>query len=70
MYSLQVLPAPGYVQPEGHHDNIPLPAGGIAGRVQDPHHVNTAPQGIVDYHHQPLAVSIFHLTANWSPYDQ
>ena len=70
MYSLQVPPVPGHDQPEGHHEDIPLPAGGVAGRVQDPHHVNMAPQGIVDYHPQPLAVSFFHLTATWSSYDQ
>jgi hypothetical protein len=63
--SLQVPPALGHGQPEGHHEDIPLPVGGVAGpgRVQDLHHINNAHQGIVDYHPQPLAVGIFHLTA-------
>lgn len=69
---LQVPPAPGHGQPEGHREDIPLPVGGVAmpGRVQDPHRVDMAYQGIVDYHPQPLAVSIFHLTVTGSPYGQ
>jgi hypothetical protein len=35
--------------------------------VQDPHRIDMAYQGIVDYRPQPLAVSI-HLTATKPPY--
>jgi hypothetical protein len=59
---IQVPPAPGHGQPEGHREDTPPPVGGAAG-VQDPHHIDMAYQGIVDYRPQPLAVSIFHLTA-------
>ena len=63
----QVPPAPDNSQPEGHHEDIPLPVGGVAGpgpvRVQDPRRNDMAYQGIVDYHPQPPAVSIFYLTA-------
>ena len=58
---LQVPPAPGHDQPEGYRENIALPvAGGVAGqgRVQDPHCMDMTNQGIVDYHPQPLGVSI------------
>jgi hypothetical protein len=60
---LQAPPAPGHGQPEGHHEDIRPPVGGVAapGRVQDPHRIDMGYQGIVDYHPQPLAVSIFHL---------
>ena len=66
---LQVPPAG---QPEGHQEDIPLPVAGQGRdrRVQDPPRINMAHQGIVDYHPQPLAVSIFHLTATETPYDQ
>ena len=56
---------PGHDQPEGYCEDIPLPvAGGVAGQgsVQDPHRMDMANQGIVDYHPQPLGVSIFHLS--------
>jgi hypothetical protein len=67
---LQVPPAPGHGQPEGHRDDMPPPLGGVAGpgRVQDPHYIDMAHQGIVDYRPQPFAVSIFHLTATKPPY--
>ncbi|KAF8488371.1 hypothetical protein F5888DRAFT_1295705 [Russula emetica] len=54
-----VPPAPGHDQPEGHREDIPPPVGGVAGplagRAQDPHHVDVAYQGIIDYHPQPVA---------------
>ena len=67
---LQVPPAPGHGEPEGYHEDIPPPVGGVAGpgRVHDPHYINMAYQGIVDYRPQPVAVSIFHLTATEPPY--
>jgi len=54
---LQVPPAPGHGQPEGHREDIPPPIGGVAGpgRVQDPHRIDMAYQGIVDYRPHPLA---------------
>jgi hypothetical protein len=60
---LQVPPAPGHGEPEGHHEEIPPPAGGVAGpgRVQDPHRTDVAYQGILDFRPQPLVVSTFHL---------
>jgi hypothetical protein len=69
---LQVAPAPGHGQPEGYREDIPPPlaVGGVAGpgRVYDPHRIDMAYQGIVDYHPRPLVVSIFHLTATEPPY--
>jgi hypothetical protein len=61
---LQVPPAPAHGQPEGHREDVPPPVGGVAGpgRMQDPHYIDMAYQGIVDYRPQPLAVSIFHFT--------
>ncbi|KAN0115594.1 hypothetical protein V8E52_006713 [Russula decolorans] len=51
-----VPPAPGHGEPEGHHEEIPPPAGGVAGpgRVQDPHRTDVAYQGILDFRPQPL----------------
>ena len=62
---LQAPPAPGHGQPEGHREDIPPPVTDVAGRgrMQDPHRVDMAYQGIVDYHPQPLGVSNSHLTA-------
>lgn len=53
-------------------NDIPLPVEGVAGpgRVQDSHRIDMAYQGIIDYRHRLHAVSIFHLTATGSPYDQ
>jgi hypothetical protein len=68
---LQVPPAPTNGQPEGHRD-IPPPVRGVPGpgRVQDPHHVDVAYQGIVDYHPHPLVgVSNSHLSATDPPFD-
>ena len=61
--SLQVLPAADNGQLEGYQDNIPPQIRGIAGLVgqQDPHHIDVAYHGVVDYHPQPLGVSDFHL---------
>ena len=59
----QVPPgAPGHGQPEDRREDTPPPVGGVEvpGGVQDPHRIDI---GIVDYHPQLLAVSIFHLTA-------
>ncbi|KAF8488374.1 hypothetical protein F5888DRAFT_1753289 [Russula emetica] len=52
-----VPPAPGHGQPEGHREDIPPPVGGVAGpgRVQDPHRIDMAHQGIVGYRPQPIA---------------
>ena len=46
---LQVPPSPAHGQLEGHNEDIPPPVGGVSGpgRVQDPHHVDMAYQGIV-----------------------
>ena len=67
---LQVPPVLDHGQPEGHREDIPPPVGGVAGtgRMQDSYRINMAHQGIVDYRPQPLAVSIFHLTATEPPY--
>jgi hypothetical protein len=59
---------------EGHRNDIPLPVGGVAGRgssrVQDSHRIDMDYQGIIDYRPRLHGVSIFHLTATGSPYDQ
>jgi hypothetical protein len=59
---LQAPPVPANGPPEGHREDIPPPIRGIAGpgRAQDPHHVDVAYQGIIDYYPQPFAVSDFH----------
>ena len=68
---LQVPPAPGHGEPEGHREDIPLPVGGVAGpgRAQDPHRggMDMAYQGVVDFRPQLLAVSTFHLTSTKPP---
>lgn len=58
----QAPPAPANGQPEGHREDIPPPIRGIGGpgRAQDPHHVDVAYQGMIDYQPQPFAVSDFH----------
>ena len=65
---LQVPRAPTNNQPE----DITPPGRGITepGRMQDPHHIDVAYQGIVDYHPQPLAVSDFHLSTDGPLFDQ
>lgn len=62
-------PPAGHGQPEAHRNNIAPPLGSSIGpgRVEDPHRVDMAYQGIVDYRPQPLAVSIFHLSATEPP---
>lgn len=51
-------PAPANGHPEGLREDIPPPIGSMAGpgtRAQDPHHVDVAHQGIVNYHPRPFA---------------
>ena len=67
---LQVPPIPTNGRPEGHREDIPPPNGGVAGPLQDLHHLDIAYQAIVDYHPQPLAVSNFHLSVSGSLFDQ
>ena len=67
----QVPPgAPDHGQPEGHREDTPPPVGGVEvpGGVQDPHRIDMAYQGFIDYHPELLVVSIFHLTATDPPY--
>ena len=59
--------------PEGHREDVPPPVLGVAApdRVQDPHYVDVAYQGIVDYHPQPLVgVSNTRTSATKPPFDQ
>jgi hypothetical protein len=66
---LQVPPAPGHGQPEGYREDMPLPVGCAIGpgRDEDPHRIDMAYQGIVNYRPQPLAVSIFHSLRRTEP---
>ena len=67
----QVPPAPANDEPEGHREDIPPAARGVAvpGRVQDPLHFDVAYQG--DYHPQPLVgVSNSYLPTTEPPFDQ
>ena len=71
----QIPPTPAIGQPEleGHREDIPPPVWGVAvpGRVQDPHYVDVAYQGVVDYHPQPLVgVSNTRPSATKPPFDQ
>ena len=71
--SPQILPAPAIGHPEGHREDIPPPVFGVAapGRVQDPHYVDMAYQGVVDYHPQPLVgVSNTRPSTTKPPFDQ
>ena len=63
---LQVLPATDNGQLEGYQENILLQIRDVAGlnRQQDPHHIDVAYHGTVDYHPQPLDVCDFHLLKN------
>jgi len=62
-----VVPPAAYSdQPEGHLENA-QPVRGVAGpphhQLHDPHHIDVAYYGLVDYHPPPLRVRNFHLSS-------